>query len=70
MEISNIKVNNTKFIFYEIYKPYILCRYSMMQPLDKQSISEYFFQSKQTKYQVLVFVAVTNKLTNMNHSQF
>lgn len=43
MEISNIKVNNTKFIFYEIYKPYILCRYSMMQPLDKQSISEYFF---------------------------
>lgn len=42
----------------------------MMQPLDKQSISEYFFQSKQTEYQVLVFVAVTHKLTNMNHSQF
>lgn len=42
----------------------------MMQPLDKQSISEYFFPSKQTEYQVLVFVAVTHKLTNMNHSQF
>lgn len=70
MEISNIKVNNTKFLFYEIYKPYILCRYSLMQPLDKQSISEYFFPSKQTEYQVLVFVTVTHKLTNMNHSQF